>query len=244
MNARSGSTNIAKGTEADTVNDLRLESMIPYVTGDRPVFFRANTYKEILEAVDFAAKMKLDPIIVGGRDAWKCAALLVENEIPVILTSVYNRSTDPMDRFDAHFAGPAKLEAAGVDFCIATDGSGYARRLGLHAGMAVAHGLSEEQAIRSITLDAARILRVDFEVGSLEVGKVADVLITSGNPCQASTRTLAMFLAGNPVELTSLHEEHFKKWSARPTPDLPLSGGLRGPPPMRIPERMESLLSP
>jgi imidazolonepropionase-like amidohydrolase len=226
----------AKGTESDIVVDVRLEAMIPYVTSDKPVFFRADSYKEILEAVHFAETFNLDPVIVGGGDAWKCAEMLAEKEIPVILTSVFNLPFDPMDPFDAYYAGPAKLEAAGVDFCIATDDSAYARRLPLHAGMAVAHGLSEEKAIGSITLDAAEILRVDFELGSLEVGKVADVIITTGNPCQASTRTVGMFLAGVPTELTSLHEEHHEKWSNRPRPGVELLGELHGPPPMRLNE--------
>ena len=100
--------------------------------------------------------------------------------------------------------------------------------------MAVAHGLSAERAIRAITLDAARILGVDDKIGSLEPGKVGDVIITTGDPTQASTRTVAAFIAGEPVELTSLHEENYRKFSARPEPELEPTGDLRGPPAMRI----------
>ena len=119
-------------------------------------------------------------------------------------------------------------------FCIATDGVQFARQLPIHAGFAVAHGLPEDAGLRSITIDAAKILGVDDEIGSLEVGKVADVIITTGNPMQAGTRTVGTFLAGRPVELSSLHERSYERFTARPGPDLKPTGKLRGPPPMRI----------
>lgn len=214
-----------------TTNDLRLEAMRPYIEHERKVFMEANSYKEILEAVKFAETFSLDPVIVGGGEAWKCASMLKEKSIPVIVTSVYTLALGPFDLFDGFYSAPAKLEAAGVDFCIATGGSAYAKRLPVHAGMAVAHGLDPDRAVRAITLDAARILGVDDEIGSLEVNKTADVIITTGDPCQASTRTVVMLLAGKPMDLSSLHEESFEKFSNRPDPGLePVKpGALRGP---------------
>ncbi len=80
---------------------------------------------------------------------------------------------------------------------------------------------------------SARKMGVDDVIGSLEPGKIADVIITTGDPMQAGTRTVGSFLAGRPIELTSLHEEHYHKFSKRPQPDLKDPGPLRGPPPMR-----------
>lgn len=117
-------------------------------------------------------------------------------------------------------------------FSIATDGAEFARQLAVNAGYAAAYGLSEDRALRAITLDAATILGVDDQVGSLEAGKTADVIITTGDPLQASTRTVGMFMAGKPIELTSLHERSYEKFSNRPWPELDDPGELRGPPPM------------
>ncbi len=220
--------------EADVVHDVRLAAMVPYVRGEKPVFFYASAYKQILEAVRFSETFALKPIIVGGGDAWKCAAMLAEKKIPVIYTDVFRYPTSPYELFDGYYSGPAKLEQAGVQFCIATDTIEAVRRLRLHAGMAVAHGLSEDRAVRSITLDAAQLLGVADKVGSIEAGKVADLIITTGHPCQASTRTVGMFINGDPVELTSLHEESYAKWSNRPAPPLEPAGSLRGPRPMRL----------
>jgi hypothetical protein len=82
-------------------------------------------------------------------------------------------------------------------------------------------------------LRAARILGADDRIGSLETGKVADLIITTGDPTEASTRTVGSFIAGRPVGLTSLHEKNYEKFRDRPQPGLPPTGPLRGPPPMR-----------
>ncbi len=221
-------------SEVPLATDIRLNAMVPYVRGEKTVFFRADTYKRILEAVNFAEVFGLKAAILGGGEAWKCAELLAEKEIPVIVTDVFTIPRSRFERFDAFYTNAAKLEEAGVLFCIATDGVQFARQLPIHAGFAVAHGLPEDAGLRSITIDAAKILGVDDEIGSLEVGKVADVIITTGNPMQAGTRTVGTFLAGRPVELSSLHERSYERFTARPGPELKPTGKLRGPPPMRI----------
>ena len=217
--------------------DIRLDAMIPYVRGEKQVYFRANAYKEILEAIRFSETFALRPVILGGADAWKCADLLKEKDIPVIVTDVLRQPQSEFDLYDMYYANAAKLEKAGVRFCIAFGDSGNVngstKQLPIHAGTAVAHGLSEERAIRAITLSAAEILGVADRIGSLEGGKVADVIVTTGTPLQASTRTVAAFVKGQPVELTSIHEKSFEKFTNRPDPGLKPTGELRGPPPMR-----------
>jgi len=218
---------------AAPTSDVRLAAMAPYVRGEKPVFFRADSYKSILQALAFADTWSLKPIILGGGEAWKCAALLAEKKVPVIVTSVFGEATGKYDRFDAFYTNPARLEQAGVLFSIASDGTQFARQLPLHAGYAAAYGLSPQRGLRAITIDAAKILGVDAQIGSLESGKAADVIITTGDPLQASTRTIGLFMAGKPVELSSLHERSYEKFSERPAPLLSPTGELRGPKPMR-----------
>ena len=196
---------------------------------------------ELLRAANPDAIFALDPVIVGGGDAWKCAEVLADKDIPVIVSSVFQEPTY-YEPWDGYYANAAKLEAAGVRFCISSRKNdigpstfyGVEKLLPLHAGMAVAHGLSEDHAMRSITLSAAEILGVDDEIGSLEAGKIADVIITTGHPCRANTRTVGCFIAGEPVELTSIHEQNYEKFQERPAPELPPIKALRGPPAMRV----------
>ena len=213
--------------------DVQLEAMIPYVEGRKPVLFRANSYKGILEALRFAKTFDLQPIILGGRDAWKCSTQLAEADVPVIITTVFGMPTND-EQYDAVYGNAGRLEDAGVRFCIAGTYAEELKELPLYAGMAVAHGLSEEGALRSITLSAAEILGVADSIGSIDKGKIADIIITTGHPSQASTRTVGSFIGGRPVDLTSQHDRNYEKFMARPAPELDDAPVLRGPPPMRV----------
>jgi imidazolonepropionase-like amidohydrolase len=222
-----------KPTNPNLETNVRFEAMLPYVQGTKSVLLRAQSYKEILQAVQFADTFNLKATILGGGEAWKCAGLLAEKNIPVIITSVFTIPRSPHAPFDSFYANAAHLEKAGVVFAIASSGTQYVRQTPLHAGFSVAYGLSETEAVKSVTLNAAKIIGVDDEVGSLDVGKIADVIITTGNPLQASTRTIGCFIGGKPVELTSLHEKSFEKFSDRPDPGLTPTQDLKGPAAMR-----------
>ena len=228
-----------RSSGAEVPMNLRMEAMRPYVSGRERVFFRAQSYKEILQTLKFADVFNVKPVILGGGQAWKLADTLAEKQIPVIVTSVFSLpfgaygGADSYERFDSYYENAAKLHEAGVLIAIAASGTEFARQLNTRAGFSVAHGLPQSAAVEAITINAAKVLGLDREVGSLESGKIADVIITTGDPTQASTRTVGMFIAGQPVELTSLHEKSYEKFDNRPEPDLQPTGDLRGPPPMR-----------
>src|SRR5215510_230360 len=121
--------------------NIVLESLVPYVRGERPVVFRADREAEIRGAVSFAEEMKLKPIILGGDDAWKLASLLKEKDVPVVLTGILNLPLREDDYYDTLYEAASKLQQAGVRFAISTGNSGSAvRNLGLYAGMAAAFG--------------------------------------------------------------------------------------------------------
>jgi imidazolonepropionase-like amidohydrolase len=188
--------------------DVVLEPLVPYVRGQQPVIFRADREAEIRGAIKFAEEMKLKPIILGGDDAWKVATLLKEKNVPVILTGVFqlpNREDDP---YDVLYESPAKLQSAGVRFCISSgDAGAEARNLPLYAGMAGAYGLSKAEALKSVTLYPAQILNVADRLGSIEVGKMANLVVTDGDLLEIRTHIRYLFIDGRPVPLTSRHTE-------------------------------------
>ena len=185
-----------------------LEALVPYVRGEQPVIFRADREAEIRGAIKFAEEMKLKPIILGGDDAWKVASLLKEKNVPVILTGVFQLPTREDDPYDVLYESASKLQQAGVRFCISTgDAGAEARNLPLYAGMAAAYGLSKADALKAVTLYPAQIMNVADRLGSIEVGKMANLVVTDGDLLEIRTRIRYVFIDGRPVALTSRHTE-------------------------------------
>lgn len=223
-----------KSAGANPAFDRRLEEMLPYINRERPVIFRADTHKAILEALRFAEKYELRPIIFGGREAWKAATELADKKADVIVSRSMNLPGGDFEPWDSVYANAATLHRHGVRFCFTVGEPSLTKQLGVEAGMAVAHGLDPDAALSAITLDAARILGVDDRLGSLEPGKIADVIITTDSPLQASNCVVAEFIRGTPVDLSNKHTRDDAKFRARPTPQLSPTGELRGPPVMRM----------
>ena len=189
-------------------HNVVLESLVPYVRGEQPVIFRAEREAEIRGAVKFAEEMKLKPIILGGHDAWKVASLLKQKNVPVILTGVLTLPVREDDDYDTLYANPAKLQEAGVRFCISTgDAGAEVRNLAQYAGMASAFGLSKADALKAVTLYPAQILNVADRLGSIEVGKMANLVITDGDLLEIRTHIRYLLIDGRPVVLTSRHTE-------------------------------------
>ena len=185
-----------------------LEPLVPYVRGEQPVIFRADREAEIRGAIRFAEEMKLKPIILGGNDAWKVASLLKEKNIPVILTGIFSLPSREDDAYDALYENPAKLQQAGVRFCISTGDAGpEVRNLAQYAGMAAAFGLSKADAVKSVTLFPAQILNMADRLGSIEVGKMANLVVTDGDLLEIRTRIKYLLIDGRPVVLSSRHTE-------------------------------------
>ena len=185
-----------------------LESLVPYVRGELPVIFRADREAEIRGAIKFADEMKLKPIILGGNDAAKVASLLKEKNVPVILTGVFSLPSREDDAYDYLYENPAKLQQAGVRFCISTgDAGAEVRNLGLYAGMASAFGLSKADALKSVTLYPAQIMNVADRLGSIEAGKIANLVVTDGDLLEIRSHIRYLFIDGRPVVLSSRHTE-------------------------------------
>jgi imidazolonepropionase-like amidohydrolase len=185
-----------------------LESLIPYVRGAAPVIIRADREAEIRGAIKFAEEMKLTPIILGGDDAWKVASVLKEKNVPVIITGIFGLPSREDDYYDVQYENAAKLQQAGVRFCISTGDPGMeARNLPLYAGMASAFGLSKMDALKAVTLYPAQILNVADKLGSIEVGKMANLVVTDGDLLEIRTKVKHLFIDGREVSLTSRHTD-------------------------------------
>jgi len=188
--------------------NIVLESLVPYVRGERPVIMRADREAELRGAIKFAEEMKLKPILLGGDDAWKVASLLKEKNVPVILTGIFSLPLREDDAYDTLYENAAKLQQAGVRFCISTgNGGADVRTLPFHAGVAAAFGLPKDEALKSVTLYPAQIMNVADRLGSVEKGKTANLVVTDGDLLEVRTHVRYLFIDGRRVPLTSRHTE-------------------------------------
>ena len=197
--------------------DVVLASLLPAVRGQMSVIFTADRANDIRSAVTFAKEMKLKPVILGGGDAWQVASFLKENDVPVIVTGVMNLPRREDDPYDVNYASPSKLQKAGVRFAITSgDAGSETRNLPYVAGMASAYGLPKDEALKSVTLYPAQIMGVGDKFGSIEVGKIANLVVTDGDLLEARTNTKYLFIDGRPVPLDSKHTELNNTFKDRP----------------------------
>lgn len=223
-------TEAANDATRGPIVDPRLEALRPYLRGEKPVFMEAKSRQEIAEAMLFAEKEKLKIVITGGTDAWKLADELKRREIPVIVGPVMTRPFEN-DPYDAPYANPGRLHAAGVKFSIRSDDASNSRNAPFEAATAVAYGLPEEAAVRALTLSAAEILNVSSTLGSLTPGKLANVVITDGSILQPSTQIRGVFIEGKPHAPESRHTRLYERYRGRlhevksPTGSAPATAG-------------------
>jgi imidazolonepropionase-like amidohydrolase len=196
--------------------DYVLEALIPVVKGEMPVLMIANTEREIKGAIEIADKYKLKMIISGAEDAWKVAPQLKEKDIPVIIGPVTDLPNEEDDDYDVNYAHAGKLSKAGVRFAFQTNDAAYSRNLPFQAGTSAAFGLSKEEALKAVTIYPAQIFGVDKLLGSIEAGKMANLIITDGDPLEFKTNIKQMFINGKPVDLSSRHTKLYDKFNNRP----------------------------
>jgi imidazolonepropionase-like amidohydrolase len=204
------------------IRDPRYEALAPYLRGEKRIFVEANSRKDIAEALLFTEKEGLKIVITGAMDAWKLAEELKKRETPVIVGAVMSGPHEEYDPFDTAYANPGRLHEAGVLFCIrsnATSTAGFSasnsRNAPFEAAQAVAYGLPEAEALKAVTLNAAKILQADDRMGSLTPGKLANLIITDGSPLQESTQYKAIFVAGKPYAPESRHTRLYEKYRGR-----------------------------
>lgn len=201
---------------AEFRGDIKLEAMLPVIQGKEPLFVRAEQERMIKDAVAFADKEKVRIIIADPREIGTTGPLLKERKIPVVLGKVLELPQHDDDPYDAPYTLASQFYKAGVKICFGTFDVEFARNVPFEAAQASAFGLPPEEALRALTISSAEILGVSDQVGSIEKGKVADLILTDGDPTEAKTNIKQMFIAGKKVNLQSRHTREYERWLARP----------------------------
>jgi imidazolonepropionase-like amidohydrolase len=183
-----------------------LEALQPVLAGTLPLAIRASRRSDIAAALDLAADYRIRLIIADGAEAWTLADRLAAARVPVILSPLTNIPS--YDALGARYGNAGLLARAGVRVALmGEDGSHNSRLVRQEAGNAVSYGLSWDEALRAVTLTPAEIYGLGARYGSLEPGKVANVVVWSGDPFEFSTRVETVLIRGKEIPLTSRQTE-------------------------------------
>jgi len=194
--------------------NLKFASVKDLFTKKQKLFVHCNAVKEMLLAIDFVTEFGFDVVIVGGSESWQIADLLKQNNIPVILQQLHSLPESIDDDVDQPFKTPYILQKSGVLFALSdNDGTTRGRNLMFNAGTAVANGLTKEEALTAITLNAAKILGISNTTGSIEAGKDANIVVSEGDILDMKSSVITnAFIKGREINLSNKHTQLYEKY--------------------------------
>lgn len=193
--------------------NLHLESMKGLFAGTKKLFVHANNVKQIVAAVNFCKEYKIKMVLVGGVDSWRVTDLLKENNIPVILGRTHALPPRQDEDIDLPFKLPSLLQKAGMLFCNSNEGFWQVRNISFNAGTDVPYGLTKEEALTAITLSPAKILGIDTSLGSIEEGKDATIIVSSGDALDMRTNNIEWaFIRGKLIDLDNIQKQLNRKY--------------------------------
>ena len=189
--------------------------MIPVLEGQVPVVVNAFELTEIQAAIAFSEREKVRLIISGGIDSWRVADQLKAKDIPVIVTDLQSGGRR-WEEYDVIFSLPKKLQEAGVRFCITSDRSGAnIRNTPFHAAQASAYGLDRDEALKAVTLYPAQIFGIADRVGSIDVGKDANVVIANGDILEITSKIEQVYIQGRKSDMRDKHTRLYEKYEEK-----------------------------
>jgi imidazolonepropionase-like amidohydrolase len=195
----------------------KYEALAPVLNGKLPVVISVEKAKDIELAIKFVQEENLNAIFRGCVQGGKVAEKIKEAGIPVILDNLYTGPLEPEDGYDAPFRNVGEMVKAGVQICFSTGfDPATGKDLTYHAARAVAFGLDRDEAIKALTINPARIFGIDDRVGSLKVGKDADLFITTGDPLDLRSEVKHLFIDGKEMDLGNWWQTLYDTWKKRP----------------------------
>jgi len=207
---------LGHGGPGDFQRDIKLEALVRVTRGELPVLVFADKARDVRNAVDFCEKQNLKMILASGAEAYKVKDLLRSKSIPVILGPTLTLPREEDDPYDRLLTQPAQLLAAGVKFAFGSFDNSFSRRLGQQAASAVAYGLPYDEALKAVTVYPAEIFGLADQVGTLESGKIANIIVTNGDPLELTTEVRYLFIKGQLTSLDNKQKALYEKYLKRP----------------------------
>ena len=193
--------------------DLKLEALLPYLEGKKTIVLAAESPSDLQTAVSLANEFKLKFVLNHISHSQPVLDYVASLKVPVIVGPIYEAPKED-ERYDAVYSLPAQLYKRGVKIVFASYSAHNVRNLPDQAGFATAFGLPYDEALKAITLNAAEVWGVADQLGSLDVGKTANVVVANGDPLDVKTDVKQVFIQGRAIPMTSrqtqLRDEYSK----------------------------------
>ena len=193
-----------------------MEAMLPVVRGEQIIMLEVNAAKDILEALKWIKEKKFKKVVLTGcREGWRVADDIAKSGLPVIAGPVLALPSRDYDRYDKAYANPGLMRKAGIKVALRTSETENVRNLLFNAGFAAAYGMGREEALRSVTIVPAEIFGVSDKLGSVEVGKVANLVVSDGDPFETKTNIVHVFINGWQIPMVSRHTQLYDEFLKR-----------------------------
>lgn len=196
-------------------HDLKFDALLPYLDGKKPVVVEAEEPNDIETAMGLANEFHLKVVLNGVAHSASILDKIAAYKVPVIISGLYTEPHDD-ERYDAVYSLPAELAKRGVKIAFATNDAHNVRNLPYAAGYAVAFGLPYDEALKAVTLNPAEIWGVADQLGSLDVGKSATVVVANGDPLDVKTDVKRVFIAGHEVPMVTKQTILRDQYSSQP----------------------------
>lgn len=206
MTAYESKKSSGEGKGEPPKHDLKLEALLPYLHGQKPVVLAAEEPSDLLIALDLANEFHLRVILNHLEHSASLLDKVAATGFSVIVGPIYEQPKE-WERYDAVFKVPAEMARRGIKFAFASYDTHNSRNLPYAAGYAVAFGLPHDEALKAITLNPAQMWGVDDRLGSLDTGKLANVVVANGDPLDVKTDVKHVFINGEEIPLVSKQTE-------------------------------------
>jgi len=199
----------------DFHKDLKFEAMIPVIDGKMPLAVNASRAAAIHDAIAWSEKQNVKIVIMQPRDITKAGPELKAKNIPVVLGRVLALPDSEDAEYDEGYTQPLEAYKAGVKFALGTFTNEFVRDLPYQAATAVAYGLPHDEAMKALTINPAQMWGAGDMIGSLEKGKLADLMIVDGDPMDVRTQIRHLFIKGKEITLSNKQIRLYERYMSR-----------------------------
>ncbi len=206
---------IRKTEESEVRTIAQYEAFLPVLSKEMPLFIEVNRAQDIVNAIEWAKEREVKVVLTGVAEGWRLTDEILESGFPVVTGPVLQTPSRAYDKYDRPYANAGAMHNAGIKVAIRTNETENVRNLPFNAGYAAAYGMGREQALRAVTIVPAEILGIDDELGSIEVGKKANLFISNGDPFEPRTQIEQVFIRGWKIPMESRHTQLYDQFLER-----------------------------